>query len=109
MGCAFFGTSSKCNCEPSKPDINPKPNNYTIKNCRIFGTFAVIRILYPDAKNFEGMKIIVAEKKWLEKARHNHSIDPHFGEKSGIIARFVPTDEGWEMAKDFARGLSRKV
>ncbi len=40
-----------------------------------------------------------------EKLRKQGAIDPHFfdGKEASPIARFIPTTEGWEMARAFCR------
>jgi hypothetical protein len=84
---------------------NPNPAMFKlvrtveVKNC----TVALLQ--YVGCTNYEGSKIVVwkgVSAKWLKEQT---VIDPHFTEDGAIIARFVPTDEGWEMAKMFAMVL----
>lgn len=82
------------------PNItDPNPRNFVIKKSKSYVTCWVSLINYPDAKNYEGNKILITT--WDPNTRS--VIDPHFDKDSGIIARFEPTDEGWELAKMFAK------
>lgn len=62
------------------------------------GTNWVSKINYPNCTNYEGNKILVTSFY----PGHKSSLDPHFCPNSGIIARFEPTDEGFENALNFA-------
>ena len=70
-----------------------------------FSLFLLDMVRYPDCYNYEGKKILVTRKAVNSRA----SLDPHFsGDSSincGLVARFVPTQEGWEMAKAFCEAF----
>lgn len=81
----------------------PDPKNFKIIRKRQVGENWVSIINYPNATNYEGKKIIVCDFEPIE----NMTLDHHFSEESGIIARFVPTTEGWHMVLDFASMLDK--
>lgn len=83
---------------------DPNPNNFKVKDCHKIGNHWVSKINYPDAKNFEGDKILLTSWNPLEKT----TIDPHFEKDSGVLARFEPTKFGWNMAIRTAKSLVDK-
>lgn len=81
---------------------DPNPSNFRIKKVKEFANqYWVSLINYPDAQNYEGNKILLTT--WDPNSRS--VIDPHFSVGGGILARFEPTDEGWELAKKYAKLL----
>lgn len=87
---------------------NPDPSNYRVLDCQEFPTgYTIIKLRYPDCTNFEGVKILVFAAK-LRDILVQHDIDPHFSEskiKLHPIARFVPTEYGWELAVKFVNQM----
>lgn len=110
MGLNIFRSFSSYDEKPSfferiinKFSPNPNPNNYKIKRAEEIGKYLVVEINYPDCTNYEGNKIIVY-KTTLDKLLKQEKIDPHFSDNNKYIqpiARFVPTEDGWEMARKF--------
>ena len=120
MGC--FPKPSSCDCDlplrkkifdilgvppelKAAPLPNPDPANFVIKDIVEVGSYLVARIHYPDCKNYEGNKIMVYENTTKEQLKSVERLDPHFCERLGCIspvARFVPTEQGWDAAKIFA-------
>jgi len=107
----FFSSSS--NDKPNKgrydtlPAGNPNPYNFVIQKSEDINGICVLKVRYPDAKNYEGNKIILFEKKSSFFLKRK-SLDPHFSKKGpSPIARFEPTKRGWEMAIMFARMWGR--
>ena len=110
-----IGPVAKCTSSPyAVPNSNPNPARFQIMDWRKFPNiggrrFLLIKVRYPDAKNFEGVKIMVYEgftnpEDLLRQA--GNMLDPHFAEHGiGPIARFAPTDEGWAHAIAFLRSL----
>lgn len=83
---------------------NPDPFNFEIKKYNEIGKYIVLLVNYPDATNYEGDKIMLYENS-IEGIRSLDRLDPHFfdnGSKSPI-ARFKPTDEGWNQAVKLAK------
>jgi hypothetical protein len=81
---------------------NPDPANYRILRADKHGPFLLVEVLYPDCTNYEGRKILLYKGVTLADFDRQGSIDPHFSENpkfASPIARFVPTQTGWEMGK----------
>jgi hypothetical protein len=104
---------------------NPDPNNYKIirsetcipkskKGKKKRRIYLVVEINYPDCTNYEGNKVLIYEGIMLRDLLMQQLIDPHFSDNKKYkspIARFEPTQRGWNMAKLFAESLmeTRKV
>jgi hypothetical protein len=96
------------------PNSAPDPANYRLIREELYtGQFPVlvVEVEYPDAKNFEGRKIMVyrgfTSFAELEKTADSR-IDPHFADDlASPIARFAPIVSGWLLACEFARNLTR--
>ena len=121
MGCIGFGGKSSSSYD--KPQVvekviykspNPDPKNCTINFYYEFGNYQVVGIHYPDCTTFEGNKILVYKYFSIEKFNRQMQIagiDPHFSSNKmyySPIARFIPTEEGMQIAKDFARMLNEQ-
>lgn len=88
---------------------NPNPENFTILDEFITSMGVAAKIKYPDCANYEGTKILVFWKCSLEQwqAHKKGPIDPHFCEGHlSPFARFEPTKEGWQAAKNFLDHLT---
>jgi hypothetical protein len=86
-------------------DSNPDPENYKIIKSTYVKNYLIILINYPDCTNYEGNKILLFKNCLLENLRKQKIIDPHFSNNKKYyspIARFEPTDAGWEMAVNAA-------
>jgi len=84
---------------------NPDPLNFKILNMVTFRNCTVAIVNYPDCINYEGNKILVLKSDsyiCLSKEK----LDPHFCKDSNLIARFVPTYEGYCMSLEFCERLS---
>jgi hypothetical protein len=116
MGIKLFGSSDSrdgCSCNCKKETIfiekrvnsTPDPVNFKIKKQEIINGYPVLLVNYPGVKNYEGNKILMYPKLFnldLIKKR----IDPHFFTKGDSpIARFEPTEYGWEIAVTLAKTL----
>jgi hypothetical protein len=92
---------------PKRIEGNPDPKNYKIGKIVQMNNLLIVKINYPDCKNYEGDKILIFEDVSLEDLMHTKIIDPHFTNalRAHIvpIARFKPDDEGMNMAITFAR------
>jgi len=87
--------------------LNPDPRNFLIERIAHveMGNHLVVQVKYPNCKNYEGRKILVFNSLTLEQLMNLDILDPHFSsEKPHLspIARFIPTDQGWKMAIQFA-------
>lgn len=89
-------------------NINPNPYNYKILKYEFINNYLLLLINYPDCKNFKGNKILVFKNITLRQLIHKEvipQIDPHFPDnnKYSPIARFIPTEEGYKIAKQFCK------
>jgi len=83
---------------------NPDPNRYEIVRFLERGSLLIIEIRYLDCTNYEGRKILLYECSLVDLVNQKQ-IDPHFCEDSkwiSPIARFEPTDRGWNLAYKLA-------
>lgn len=88
----------------------PKPNKYDILQTIQVGSHLVLVIKYDACTYYEGKKILVFEDITLEKLleRNNNLIDPHFCDNTNFVspvARFEPTENGLDMAIQFAKKI----
>ena len=89
---------------------NPDPTNFIIKRASKIGLYLIIEVNYPDCTNYEGNKILVYYNVALKELEQQGNIDPHFSENKKYfspVARFFPTDAGWNMAIALAITLSK--
>jgi hypothetical protein len=99
---------------PRKTPGNPDPKNFKIVRMETVGNFVLILINYPDCLNYEGNKIIAvraSERAKLEDQLRGAGIDPHFCDNQKYVspvARFMPTNEGWDMAVAFATAFTER-
>ena len=93
------------------PPGNPDPNNYQLVKAEEKNGYLVVMIKYPDCTNYEGNKILVFKDLTLLQLVNQKLIDPHFFPANkkfkSPVARFVPTDEGWNMALALTEVLSK--
>ncbi len=92
--------------EPEYP--LPDPEQFQIINAEEYGgKYVIAEIVYPGCTNYEGRKICLFDATYKELKRHKF-LDPHFCEGDHIspLARFVPTEDGWEMARILACKLT---
>ena len=99
---------SSCSTETSSRVGNPDPRRFEILRIVGFvGSGTAVEVRYPDAKNYEGRKILVyrCSAKVIEEQK---VLDPHFCDDSSHpspFARFEPTKDGWEAAMRLAKSL----
>lgn len=87
------------------PNNNPDPKNFTILREELVGDCLVLSVKYPDATNYEGIKIMVYqgfENSRALLAQTNGLLDPHFSTEVSPVARFKPDGNGWANAVKFA-------
>ena len=86
-------------------NINPNPFNFKIiKKSIIKNDMIVLWVNYPNCKNFEGNKIIVLSKDDYLTVKKTNKLDPHFSSVGQtVIARFQPTETGWNQALEFIK------
>lgn len=77
----------------------PNPNNFLVKRVVEFKACFVSLVVYPDAKNYEGKKVLVTRTD----PRKMKILNPHFEFGGVVIARFEPTDLGWKLAEEIGK------
>jgi len=105
MGMRIFSSST---CDDSNRIPNPNPERFKILQNENIGKYTILLIYYPDCTNYEGKKILVFENLNNEDLSLRKVIDPHFCTDgcSGLIARFIPTDNGFNMARKLCNLLT---
>lgn len=123
MGLSPFKLSA-CSCPTETPSVtvvrstkkrppfqlpNPDPRNFEVKSISRVNGYIILKVHYPNCKNYEGMKILVFKGMTELELMNLKSIDPHFcdGKHPSPIARFVPTGAGWDMAHELCKALSK--
>ena len=101
MGIGIGHPSFDSSSDIQPPPANPNPANFRIVRTKAIGRFLIVEIHYPDCTNFEGRKVLVYEGVTDSQIQGQKRIDPHFHKNDGIspIARFAPTQQGWEYAE----------
>ncbi len=84
---------------------NPDPFNFKILNTVTFRNCIVATVNFPDCTNYEGNKILVFKSN-SHVCLSKEKLDPHFCKDSDLIARFVPTYEGYCTALELCEHLS---
>jgi hypothetical protein len=87
---------------------NPDPYNWIINKSYKEGRFLLIDITYPDCTNYEGRKIMLYEDATLVGLKRQKILDPHFSSNKKFhspVARFEPTEYGWQMAQGLIKIL----
>lgn len=104
-----LGRKSCMSCTPTSanaPAPNPNPGRFKVLGTEQVGRNVVAKIKYLDCTNFEGVKICVYRGVSCSQIREARILDPHFAERGlAPFARFEPTREGEEAARNFARML----
>lgn len=106
MSRSMLGSRSSSNFDqqsntPQTPGM-PQPDNYTILRHVRVGSYLVVEIKYLDCTNYEGKKILVFKGITINDLYKQRLIDPHFSDNKEYyspVARFEPTEEGWNLAK----------
>lgn len=88
---------------------NLMSSNYKIIESEYFNDkYLLIKIVYPDCNNYEGIKILLFENCTLQDLLQQRLIDPHFSDNKSLhspIARFEPILKGWFIALKFINSL----
>lgn len=88
---------------------NPDPSKYTILDHKQIGPFLVLKVVYDNIKEekFERIKIMVLLATPIDLLKLK-KLDPHFVEDGIVMARFMPTNEGWADAVVYANGKNNE-
>ena len=95
------GSTGKPFVQVNAPKIfapDPDPFRFTVLKSHCEGGLTLAEILYHGCINYEGKKILLFRKDISKLLTLDH-LDPHFldDDANGLLARFVPTQEGWEL------------
>jgi len=101
------------NCSSSPyavPNSNPNPVNFKILEEKAVGQMLVLKVQYPDATNYEGIKILVYMNFTKSEDiifKNRGKLDPHFAGDGSVspVARFEPTVVGMYMAIKFCHAM----
>lgn len=77
---------------------NPNPYKFRVNRAEEVGSFVCAMVNYPHATSYEGDKILMLRDVSVEELDDLDVLDPHFEEDGAVVARFEPTEEGWEDA-----------
>lgn len=91
--------SSSAPLPAKRNPIEPDPMVFKILRIREGNGKTLLMVNYPNCINFHGSKILLVDAP-LSIIKGLKELDPHFleeGSKAPILARFRPTEEGWEM------------
>lgn len=91
-----------------KPVRYADPGKFIIMRLESVGRFTILHSKYPDCINYEGNKILVYENISARDLVDQRRLDPHFCDHKECvapIARFEPTQRGWEMAITLCKTL----
>lgn len=94
------------NNDPKPPSGNPNPKNFAIVRMLEYTPCLLAEVNYPDARNYEGNKVMLFDGLSAQELVLLIKLDPHFDPKSKLIARFAPTSLGWELGRKTAQLLA---
>ena len=107
MGIKLFGNCSLYENESKKIIApNPDPKKYTILQYKELNGYLIVKINYHTCTNYEGDKILVFGGLTISDLNSKTFIDPHFQQSAfSPIARFKPTQLGWEHAIKYVKSI----
>lgn len=107
MGCWIPGFAR---CPVGRgPAPDPQPSRWELIDIFCQKHSHVLRVRYPDATNYGGVKILVYNFSIATRPYdwEDRALDPHFQScHPGPVARFEPNDIGWKRAMRLARDIS---
>ena len=86
------------------PYVKPRTPDFIIKKSIYYNKHTIMKVWYKKATNCDGNKILVFQGKFDDPDKFE-SIEPHFREEGGPIARFHPSQMGWSHAVLFVENL----
>ena len=90
-----------------KSPVSPNPDPFLFKLLKyeMINGYLIILVHYRGCTTFEGKKILVLHELDVSELLQLYKLDPHFIDSGHLIARFIPTKWGWEMAVKFCQSL----
>lgn len=112
MGIYSPGRKSCLSCtltSANAPAPNPNPGRFKVLWVEQVSCNVVAKIKYLDCTNFEGVKICVYRGVSCSQIHEANILDPHFADHGlAPFARFEPTHDGEDAARNFARTLASR-
>ena len=109
MGLSPFKNTFSTFDKPKQDNPNPDPSRFNIIKIWSVNGYTILKLKYHGCTNYEGIKILVFDAPVMEVYKQP-LIDPHFSlnkEYHSPIARFLPTEEGWQMAMTFCNSMPK--
>ena len=79
---------------------NPDPKHFSVMDFLQAGRHLIVKVVYPNCTNYEGVKIMVYANMEWEVFSKLTKLDPHFSKlELSPVARFEPTNRGWALAQ----------
>jgi len=96
----------RCSSNPTEPAAQaPNPTNWEMQGKWEYAHGYILLVKYYGCTNFDGLKLMVYKGRYIPR----YSLDPHFSESDDSpFARFVPTQEGWDMAGCLANSFKEE-
>lgn len=103
----FSSDSSTYIRPPRNTTPNPNPYHFEIRKIQKVGnSMSVLWVHYPHCTTFDGNKVMILNMPHHE-VKNLVKLDPHFDEKGVLVARFRPTEGGWQAAIHTAEALMK--
>lgn len=99
-----MGRNHRYEDEDVCPDTYTPPPYIIRKRVEYLG-YCVLKVWYRHATNCNGEKILVYSGQYKD-IDQSVGLEPHFAERGGPVARFRPTQDGWNNAFSFVESLS---
>lgn len=84
-------------CESTTKPPNPNKHNFKVMGYIRGDVYDILIVNYPDCTTFDGLKLLVVRTGTVDE--NTKELDPHFLEDGKVIARFIPTGEGINLAQ----------
>jgi len=103
MGLGIF--SDGCDC--SQPPM-PNSSSYSTVSRRHVGEYEIAEVQYYGCTTFGGRKLLLLRRHLYSNNKDMiKGLDPHLlGDDHIVMARFEPTEQGWELAELCAQELN---
>ena len=112
MGINCFGSRWSGDFTSPAKSGNPDPQNFKIIKTMTIGDNTLAFINFPDCMNCDGNKILLIGGITAKELRELKKIDPHFSEdiiEPFVIARFHPSESGWDYGIHMMKWLKDKI
>jgi len=85
----------------------PNPRTYSTIKRKHVGDYEIAEVFYRGCTTFKGRKLLLLKRHLYSNNKDTvKGLDPHLlGNDHIVIARFEPTEQGWELAELCAQNL----